>query len=372
MSNLNIVEAIKIITDAGLTVTTSDGNIKAKAKKKITGRRSKGTGSIVYLGKKRSKPYGALITLGYDDETGKQVQKYIGYFKTREEAQKSLEQHNTKTEHKEDIKTPTVKEIWDKVVEKDLTHLNEKTIRNYQITFKYLKPIYKRPIDSLALADIQPFFDRLMEEKTGKGKLNFLKIIFSYIFKYAIKYDYVEKDYSKYIKFKDSLEVKRNKVPFTNEQILELMKNDNDPIIQSILIMIFTGMRPSELLELKKENIHLEERYMIGGLKTKAGINRTIPIHEDIVKYIKNFPKLPSYYQLYLVQFNKIKDKYNFECTPHSCRHTFATLAKLNGVSEYARKKIMGHSSQDITDDVYTHAPIEYLIKEVNKIKIEG
>lgn len=41
-------------------------------------------------------------------------------------------------------------------------------------------------------------------------------------------------------------------------------------------------------------------------------------------------------------------------------------------LSEYARKKIMGHSSQDITDDVYTHAPIKYLIQEVNKIKIEG
>ena len=65
-----------------------------------------------------------------------------------------------------------------------------------------------------------------------------------------------------------------------------------------------------------------------------------------------------------------IKDKIGFPYTPHSCRHTFATLAKLAGMNEYARKKIMGHSCKDLTDDVYTHAPIEYLKKQINMIKL--
>ncbi len=42
-----------------------------------------------------------------------------------------------------------------------------------------------------------------------------------------------------------------------------------------------------ELLEIESENVHLNERYMIGGVKTEAGKNRVIPIHESIVPLIE-------------------------------------------------------------------------------------
>ena len=39
-----------------------------------------------------------------------------------------------------------------------------------------------------------------------------------------------------------------------------------------ILIMIYTGLRPTELLEIQTENVHLNEKYMVGGMKTKASV----------------------------------------------------------------------------------------------------
>ena len=41
-------------------------------------RLANGFGSVVYLGKKRRKPYGARVTVGWTDE-GKQKYKYINF-----------------------------------------------------------------------------------------------------------------------------------------------------------------------------------------------------------------------------------------------------------------------------------------------------
>ena len=55
---------------------------------------------------------------------------------------------------------------------------------------------------------------------------------------------------------------------------------------------------------------------------------------------------------------------------PYDTRHTFATLAKLYKVDDFARKRIMGHKSADLTDDVYTHTLQNELYTEIQKIKI--
>lgn len=61
------------------------------------------------------------------------------------------------------------------------------------------------------------------------------------------------------------------------------------------LIMLYSGMRSGEIRTIKKENIFLDKNYMIGGIKTDAGINRIIPIHpkikELIIFYYNEFPE---------------------------------------------------------------------------------
>lgn len=53
--------------------------------------------------------------------------------------------------------------------------------------------------------------------------------------------------------------------------------------------MIYTGMRIGELYKTKKENVHLDEHYMIGGEKTAAGIDREIPISTTIINVVERF-----------------------------------------------------------------------------------
>lgn len=45
-------------------------------------------------------------------------------------------------------------------------------------------------------------------------------------------------------------------------------------------------MRPGELVKIETANIDIESRTMKGGIKTKAGKNRVIPINKKILPFI--------------------------------------------------------------------------------------
>lgn len=59
--------------------------------------------------------------------------------------------------------------------------------------------------------------------------------------------------------------------------------------IDTILILIYTGMRVGEMLDIKIENVFMEKNYMVGGSKTKAGKNRVIPFNKKIVPLIQKW-----------------------------------------------------------------------------------
>lgn len=148
-----------------------------------------------------------------------------------------------------------------------------------------------------------------------------------------------------------------------------------------MLIMIYTSMRPTELIKQLSSKVYLEDKYLIGGSKTKAGINRVMPLHERIIPLIE---KRLYENNKYLVAFNSygsmtysgFKDKWNtamltlkMKHTPYDCRHTFATRMDNVGANKVCIKLIMGHQIKDITDGVYIHKTKEQLIEQVNLLK---
>ena len=46
-------------------------------------------------------------------------------------------------------------------------------------------------------------------------------------------------------------------------------------------------MRPGSIISMETKNIHIDEQYMIGGVKTAGGKNRVIPIADCILPFIK-------------------------------------------------------------------------------------
>lgn len=149
------------------------------------------------------------------------------------------------------------------------------------------------------------------------------------------------------------------------------------------LIMLYSGMRSGEIRTIKKENIFLDENYMIGGIKTDAGINRIIPIHPKIknliIFYYNEFSEKDFLFSqtktekafsetTFVNNFIEFRDLLNFPNNRHACRHTFITELKKLNVSESKIKKIVGHKSKDVTDGFYTHYTPEDLLTEIKKV----
>jgi integrase len=270
---------------------------------------------------------------------------------------------------------PTFKEIWEDLLKTRLKNKSCNTMKSYKSAYNKLSPLYDMKINTIKLNQLQPLFDKGMSSGCSRAKLEHMKIVLSYVYTQAIRLDLVNKNYASDLFLEDSrtkedIESKK-KTSFTKEEIKLLFAHDDDMIIKSMIIMIYSGMRIGELLNLKKENVFFDDGYMIGGSKTEAGKNRTIPIHDCIRVYLKEFLDSDiknTTYRNYNCKFKEISERYNLKHTAHSCRHTFATLCHEYGVNELCKKRIIGHTSKDLTENVYTHVTTERLIEELKKI----
>ena len=100
------------------------------------------------------------------------------------------------------------------------------------------------------------------------------KNLLNQIYRYALEYDILQKDYSKFCKI--TKEDDEHGVPFTMNDINQLWTAAGSvPYADTILIMIYSGWRIGELLTL--EEINLKEGYFRGSIKTRASKHRLYP-----------------------------------------------------------------------------------------------
>ena len=55
--------------------------------------------------------------------------------------------------------------------------------------------------------------------------------------------------------------------------------------------------------------------------------------------------------------------------TPHSTRHTCATLLAAAGADTLAIKQILGHTDYAFTADTYTHTDVDFLKTQMQKVQ---
>lgn len=335
---------------------------------------------------RRRRPYAVRITTGYvmNKKTGKSTQKYaiIGYAKTRNEGLQMLAKYH---EHPFNIETGdmTFREVYENWSEDKYENASQSTINGYRAAYNACSKIYERKFRELKTFDLQDIIDNCDKNYPTLRKI---KILFNQLYAYAMKLDLCGKDYSKYVdiaKFSDKNPDKYDRKPYTKEQIDILWDLKEDKYYQIILILIYTGLRIDELLSLEKENVHLNDRYLdIIKSKTENGI-RKVPISDYIYPFIKNWYdsseckfllhteeqkpfKYRNYYDSY---FLPLMERLGFDQTPHCCRHTFISLLAEAKVSPTYTKMIAGHKgAMSMTEKVYTHIDMQYLIDAVNSV----
>ena len=338
-----------------------------------------GYGGIVKLKGNRRKPYQVRLTKGFTDG-GKQIYMYLGYYAKRGEALEALAEYNS-SPYDITRETITFAEVYKKWSNEHFKKVSSSSIERYSNAYrKYCKSLYKMRFKDIRLTHLQAVIDNCGMAHPTRASI---KTLFAVLTRFAMKNDIVDKDYAQYVDV-GQREGKINRKPFTQEEIDKLFKYvDTFDYLDTILIMIYSGLRVGEMLDLRIENIHLEERYMVGGSKTKAGKNRIIPISKKIEPFIRKYYEKnkdkefliinslgrPMGYSNYRREkFDNIMEKLRMEHKPHDARHTFASLMDSAGANKLCIKRIIGHSSQDITEDIYTHKTLEELIEAIDLI----
>lgn len=340
-------------------------------------------GSIEKLSGNRRKPYMVRKTIGWD-ENGKQIRQIVGYFETRTQALQELALFN-ENPYDIDAKKITVEGLHEKWKDEKYPKIAYKTHQVYNMCWNYCQDIKDMPFVDVRINHLQAIVDGMGDKWSAKKAF---KIMWHQLYDYAIKNDMNVKKYSEYIDIGKKT-TKLVRIPFEEVEIDKLWQNvDRMDFIDTILILIYTGLRISELLDIKIENVYIDKEYMVGGLKTEAGINRVIPLHKRIIPLIQKYydkaievgceylivnslGKQMQYSNYRREKWDVMMEQLEFskEHKPHDTRHTFATRMDRTPANKLCIKRIMGHASTDITDKVYTHKDIEELIEAVNYLK---
>lgn len=328
-----------------------------------------GYGAIIKLAGKRRRPFAARITAGYD-ESGKQKYRYLGYFKKRSDALACLKEYNDNP-YNLDLTRLTFSEIYNRWKEWRLSNGSQTVYNSAYTNFSELK-------DDLFIGLKTNKYQSIIDSTNlSYSSKNNMKTLISHLYKYAQMVDIPVKNYAKFISVRcDSISTIHK--PFSDDELKELWKHKNQKNVQIILIYIYTGLRPKELLDIKTENVFLDKKYMIGGIKTLAGKNRVIPIADKILPFVSALYNKENKY-LIMTAGNKKLSYSGFRTLywkgsivnnhlPHDCRHTCATLLANADIDKKTIQLILGHSTGDITERVYIHKTIEQLIKAVNSI----
>lgn len=320
-------------------------------------------GSVYKLSGSRRKPWAVKVTAEweFDPYTQKAVQrqKYIGYFKTRQEALAYLAEYN---QHPFDLNALdiTLAEVYE-LVKPSFT---EGRKHNYYAAYNYLEPLYDVPIRQIKVAMMQKCIDDCQTTQQIE-----IRTLLHKIFKYAMINEIIDRDPSKLLTSK-SVEERRERIIFTPTEIQDLWDNHTEDWWGKIILMLlYTGMRTKELRTLAPEDI--DGGYIdIRRAKNRPSI-RKIPIHTKIQPIFDDYKEFGCNLYGYTHDGLNKALKMNYGHTAHEARHTFTSRMRECGCDPLILQILLGHSPSTITERVYMHISDDEIRENIEKLKYE-
>lgn len=346
-----------------------------------------GLGSVHMIGdgRNRRNPWRARVPshVEIDEANGKAKQKFItlGYYPTELEAIEALMEYR-KNPYTLEASTCTFEDVFEMWKAKKYPDISPSGQKGYNSAFKNSAPLHKMKIRDIRTSHLEGIMQNI---EGGYQLQSRLKTFWGQVFKYAMEHDIIVKNYSEFVTIRDKDPgTARTDIPAEDREKIWKAIDQGDHDAEIAMIYCYTGLRPSELLQIKKENVNLKTRIIVGGSKTSAGQNRHIPIHPCILPFIerlmqtdgdllimrydKSEPMEMSYAHYQLYYWKPLMKRLGMEqYTAHYGRHTCATMMRMAGIEEDIRKLILGHSNGDITDR-YTHHPDIMLIKAMDTV----
>lgn len=346
-------------------------------------KRIHGTGSITKDTRNKAHPW---IAHAPSSRFGKS-RTYLGSFTTYKEAQEAIDKYIR--EGRPELYGATLETIYKLWSETHFRNVSDSAVSLYSAMWKRFDDI-----KAIKMEDVRTVhFQEIVNRATSKSAAETIKALSTMLCRYAMQNDVIAKNYAEFVKIPKF--DKKEKLIFTQAQITELWKHADDKRVQVVLFLIYTGLRIGELAALTPDNVHLDDGYIICGEKTEAGKNRVVPLppaipelstflHEWIaastghtvlgltIAKIRDEMFYSALHDLGMIEATSKGRQYEFKdkhhLTPHSCRHTFASMCAAAGIQPDQLQKIIGHANYQTTADVYIHNDLDTLRTAMSKI----
>lgn len=362
-----------------------------------------------YVKKDGTKLWMFKAYLGIDPNTGKQLKPTKRGFKSKKEAKVALtklqDDFNSGLLFREepiDSSVPTFKEVFDlwkenyELTVKESTYV--KAISQYQV---HTLPVFgDKKINEITIPDVQKFVNEKV--KSFVKYRDFLTDV-SRIFEYAISVELIDTNPAKKVtvpKRKNDVTSEKRINYYTKDELKQFLKlsEEQQPIYiyTFFKLLVSSGCRQGELLGLEWRSVDftnkcihitqtlargINKRLYLETPKTKHS-NRVISLDDETLSVLKKWKlaqrkmylqigintfaknqlvfsntdneflqlSKPRKWMLQTIHKNKLR-----EITIHGFRHTHATLLLEAGVSPKVISERLGHSSIQITLDLYSH-----------------
>lgn len=331
--------------------------------------RPNGTGSVY----KRGKTWECAVVLGYvitDEGKRKAIRPTKGGFKTKKEAMEYIPTLRNQPTRK----TPTLTDLWEIYTDsKKYQKLSASRKEKYDIAWRKLESLWFWKIDMLTTFDLQNAVDSNADTYyTARD----LKNLLSKLYQTALPDEYVRSNLSEYIELPE-LNAKEQQA-FQSDEIAKLWTDytSGNWWTGYILLMIYTGMMPGELLDAKKEHIDWKGKQIIGAGKKTAKRRETpivladfiIPVLTDLCEHTSGDKLIrinkDRFYETYYQSLERAGCR---RLTPYACRHTAATTLALENIPPSVIQQIMRHSKFSTTEK-YIHITIDPMLEAVNRL----
>lgn len=349
-----------------------------------------GTGSIKFQKNVKRKPYYAYPPCKQITVDGVPVlDKPIGSYETWYEAYDALMQWQRGDNPREQASKNayTFADIYAmyyaEKYESGGRQYSKSTINADRAAYKNCAELHQMVFAGLVKADLQGVVDRC-SERLKHASLELIVNLYHQMYNYAIGKRLVTIDMASLVRIGTRDDDERG-VPFSEHELQVLWAHKERDDVQMVLLMIYSGFRIKAYENLE---IDLCKKCFVGGVKTAAGKNRTVPIHPSIISYAKklrdkkycfcsdekNIISQPFRSRVFypcLESLGILIAESGEKHTPHDTRHTFSWLCDRDGVDELSKHMLMGHSIQgDVEKVKYGHRTFEELQTAINKIKI--
>ncbi|MFB0921615.1 MAG: tyrosine-type recombinase/integrase [Oscillospiraceae bacterium] len=329
--------------------------------------RGNGEGTVF----KRGETWTAEVVIGWKkdkDGVRHRVRRTKGGFRTKKEA---LEYVPTlkKTPSK---KAVTLSALYDGWSESAMLKLSRSKQTSYKIAYDKIEDIAYINIGALTIKDLQ---DCVNEHAPTFYTAKDIRTLLSHLYDRACAQGEVQTNLARYIELPELEEVETT--PFSAEEQKTLWEDYNagNKFTGYLLLMIYTGMMPGELLQAKKSMIDWDARQITGcGLKTKKRKETPILLPDIILPVLEALCEgekdklLPYRRDDFYDEFKKTIARLglNPELRPYSCRHTTATALDEADLPPTIIKEIMRHTKFSTTER-YIHKDTSVMLEAVNE-----